>query len=114
VVLVGLFQIISPLQKTTPLRIDDIQTEEIYVRLEQGIFNILIYESHFSTDPAIVFCFRERTITSAKNNYCDLTGVQNSYTCLEIIPTHSGSTIVSVAVNVFDSDATLTSTAKTS
>lgn len=70
IVLIGFLHLSSPLQKSTPLRLDDIQIEEIYVRLDLNNFKLYIYNTHFNTDPTIFFCFRERVIVSAKNNKC--------------------------------------------
>lgn len=47
--ILAIIQITSPLQKSTPLRLDDIQSEEIYVRLDTNDFKLFIYISHFAT-----------------------------------------------------------------
>jgi hypothetical protein len=110
---VTFIQIATSLQKTTPLRLDDIRSEEVYVRLENGAFKLYLYNSHFINDPDIVFCFRERTISTAKNNGCNLVGVFNAYKCIIVTATQSNNVITTVSATTFDSDSTLTSTART-
>jgi len=44
---------------------------------------------------------------------CDLTGLNNPYKCLEMTGSQSNNAITGVTVYAFDSDSTLTSTAKT-
>jgi hypothetical protein len=96
------------LQKTAVLRLEDTQSEEIYVRLNNGLFTLYIYNSHFITDPLTVFCFRVRTISSSKNNNCDLGGLLNTYTCVDAVATQSGGVITSVLAKSWNSDYTLT------
>jgi hypothetical protein len=77
------------------------------VRLDNGNFVLTVYLAHLVADPVTVFCFRVRTVASSINNFCNLDGLLNSYTCLEVVSTTTSGAVSGITVSSYISDYNL-------
>ena len=72
-------------------------------------YNISIRNNFLVSNGYFVLCARERNIVNATNTECNVEGYTNSYSCFDVTPTISGSSVTAVAVTSFTEDLTLTS-----